>query len=362
MFRLESFIILFCCPFFICYSQISVKDSLSLGSVSFVEIYSENGSLVGVSDKNGFISDELIKEIERSNKKVTFVHSNYKNYVVDTRLIEKISNIFLTPIYIKLNEVVITRSHKNKYLKLTGYFRSVQSNEKKPHYFIDGLVSYFINLESGKVKMTILSNRSLDNKNIKQLSDRYYFLLAGVPSLNEYLTYSNLSKEYFMNEKKQGDIKIKNKEGQALVGSIVASREISNLQLEVISNQNPKIMKFLGMESHLNRYIISSVYSTPEINDIGFDNILYFKEIRDYDIRKKKKDNFTKIEAIHEFFVIEKGYINNIDAKKFDDFYTFKLTSSYKYIFWNKIDNKLFQPIPKSLELFIEQNLTESKK
>lgn len=362
MFRLESFIILFCCPFFICYSQISVKDSLSLGSVSFVEIYSENGSLVGVSDKNGFISDELIKEIERSNKKVTFVHSNYKNYVVDTRLIEKISNIFLTPIYIKLNEVVITRSHKNKYLKLTGYFRSVQSNEKKPHYFIDGLVSYFINLESGKVKMTILSNRSLNNKNIKQLSDRYYFLLAGVPSLNEYLIYSNLSKEYYMNEKKQGDIKIKNKEGQALVGSIVASREISNLQLEVISNQNPKIMKFLGMESHLNRYIISSVYSTPEINDVGFDNILYFKEIRDYDIRKKKKDNFTKIEAIHEFFVIEKGYINNIDAKKFDDFYTFKLTSSYKYIFWNKIDNKLFQPIPKSLELFIEQNLTESKK
>jgi hypothetical protein len=271
-----------------------VKDSLSLGSVSFVEIYSENGSLVGVSDKNGFISDELIKEIERSNKKVTFVHSNYKNYIVDTRLIEKISNIFLTPIYIKLNEVVITRSHKNKYLKLTGYFRSVQSNEKKPHYFIDGLVSYFINLESGKVKMTILSNRSLDNKNIKQLSDRYYFLLAGVPSLNEYLTYSNLSKEYSMNEKKQGDIKIKNKEGQALVGSIVASREISNLQLEVISNQNPKIMKFLGMESHLNRYIISSVYSTPEINDVGFDNILYFKEIRDYDIRKKKERQFYK--------------------------------------------------------------------
>lgn len=362
MFRLESFIILFCCPFFICYSQISVKDSLSLGSVSFVEIYSENGSLVGVSDKNGFISDELIKEIERSNKKVTFVHSNYKNYVVDTRLIEKLSNIFLTPIYIKLNEVVITRSHKNKYLKLTGYFRSVQSNEKTPHYFIDGLVSYFINLESGKVKMTILSNRSLENKNIKQLSNRHYFLLAGVPSLNEYLRYSILSKEYSMNEKKQGDIKIKNKEGHALVGSIVASREISNLQLEVISNQNPMIMKFLGMESHLNKYIISSVYSTPEINDVGFDNILYFKEIRDYDIRKKKKDNFTKIEAIHEFFVIDKGYINNIDAKKFDDFYTFNLTSSYKYIFWNKIDNKLFQPIPKSLELFIEQNLTESKK
>jgi hypothetical protein len=339
-----------------------VKDSLSLGSVSFVEIYSENGSLVGVSDKNGFISDELIKEIERNNKKVTFVHSNYKNYVVDTRLIEKLSNIFLTPIYIKLNEVVITRPHNNKYLKLTGYFRSVQSNEKTPHYFIDGLVSYFINLESGKVKMTILSNRSLENKNIKQLSNRHYFLLAGVPSLNEYLRYSILSKEYSMNEKKQGDIKIKNKEGHALVGSIVASREISNLQLEVISNQNPMIMKFLGMESHLNKYIISSVYSTPEINDVGFDNILYFKEIRDYDIRKKKKDNFTKIEAIHEFFVIDKGYVNNIDAKKFDDFYTFNLTSSYKYIFWNKIDNKLFQPIPKSLELFIEQNLTESKK
>jgi len=130
MFRLKSFAILLCCPFFICYSQISVKDSLSHESVSFVEIYSENGSLVGVSDKDGFISDELIKEIEKNNKKVTFVHSNYKNYVVDTRLIEKLSNVFLTPIYIKLNEVVITKPHKNKYLKLTGYFRSVQFNEK----------------------------------------------------------------------------------------------------------------------------------------------------------------------------------------------------------------------------------------
>ena len=72
-----------CCPFFICYSQISVKDSLSLESVSFVEIYSENGSLVGVSDQDGFISDELIKEMNDSLSKYQGIAYNYSQPIID---------------------------------------------------------------------------------------------------------------------------------------------------------------------------------------------------------------------------------------------------------------------------------------
>ena len=48
-----------------------------------------------------------------------------------------------------------------------------------------------------------------------------------------------------------------------------------------------------------------------------------------YEIKRKKKDNFTKVDALHEFFLYDKEYTNDISSGNFDDFYSFKTDSYY---------------------------------
>ena len=64
-----------------------------------------------------------------------------------------------------------------------------------------------------------------------------------------------------------------------------------------------------------------------------------------------------KVEATHEFYLLEKEYVNELESKQFDSFYTFKRPSKFEDKYWEKVDNKYFQPLPKSIEKYIEENL-----
>jgi hypothetical protein len=49
--------------------------------------------------------------------------------------------------------------------------------------------------------------------------------------------------------------------------------------------------------------------------------------------------------------------VNELELKQFDSFYTFKRPSKFDDKYWEKVDNKYFQPLPKSIEKYIEENL-----
>ena len=119
-------------------------------------------------------------------------------------------------------------------------------------------------------------------------------------------------------------------------------------------------MKLLGMESELDLYNISAIYDSNDKIDFDLTNLIFFKEIRGYNLRKNKKQNFSRIDATHEFFLLEKEYVEKIEDRDFDNNYSFISPSRYDYPFWIKIDNKLFQPYPNSLYNAIQQ-MTEIK-
>jgi hypothetical protein len=340
------------------YSQHKIMETFSEKFVPFVEIYSEKGDLIGISDINGDISSELENKIDNSKAtNLTFVNSSY---ITSELSIEQFKNspiISLNRIAIELDEVVIMKPKTYKYLKLKGYFRSLQINEDRPHYFIDGIAEIFISLKSGKIKMKIISNRSFENKSINQLAKNFFFMVAGVPTFNEFTSYKNLNKEY--NLKKEDNLKtiILEKETNLEKGTLLTLENTSNLQLEIISELKPKIMKLFGMESHYNNYTINSIHEKNENQIINLENIIYFKEIRSYNIKRKQKDKFQKVEATHEFYLLEKEYVNELELKQFDSFYTFKRPSKFDDKYWEKVDNKYFQPLPKSIEKYIEENL-----
>ena len=351
-------IILFLLSISASYCQHKIKETFSEKFVPFVEIYSEKGDLIGVSDINGVISLELEKKIYNSKAtNLTFVNSSYITSELSVEKFKTLPIISLNRIAIELEEVVIMKPKLYKYLKIKGYFRSIQINEDRPHYFIDGIVEFYISMKSNKIKMRIISNRSFENNSINQISQTYFFMVAGVPMFNEFTSFKNLNNEYNLKTEDSLKTNILEKNTNIEKGTISTLDNNSNLQLEIISVLKPKIMKLFGMESHYNNYTINAIYENNENQIINLENIIYFKEIRTYDIKRKQKDEFQKVEATHEFYLLEKEYVNELESKQFDSFYTFKRPSKFEDKYWEKVDNKYFQPLPKSIEKYIEENL-----
>ena len=113
-------------------------------------------------------------------------------------------------------------------------------------------------------------------------------------------------------------------------------------------------MKLFGMESHYNNYTINAIYENNENQIINLENMqIYFTIIG----KTKQKDEFQNVDATHEFYLLEKEYVNELESKQFDNFYSFKRPSNFVDKYWEKVDNKYFQPLPKSVEKFIEENL-----
>jgi hypothetical protein len=348
------------------YSQHFIRDALSLESISYVEIYSDGGNLIGITDVDGLLSKELEYKIQSTNPKcLSFVNSFYESSVVSIDDFNNNAVFKMHPIVNPLKEVVVSnKKDKNEYLVLKTYVRSLQINNNRVHYFMDGIVEYYISLKSNKVKLKFLSNRSFENKSISQLKEKgfgkVYFQIVGAPMLSEILYYNKLNENYGL-KKSAVDIKINNKDDNSLKGSLYRSPNRTCLSLGIITEDKPKVMKGLGVENILNKYKINSLFSDKEFEYVGFDSLLYFKETRNYDIKAKKDKVTQKVDAIHEVFVISSRFSERIDANKLDSNYSLIHSSTYQDNYWENVDNELFQPLPKSIEKYIEENLTEIK-
>lgn len=348
------------------YSQHSIKDAISLESVPFVEIYSDKGNLVGSTDVDGLLSKDLENKILSANTKIlTFVNSFYQNKVVTIDNFNNNTVFKMNPIVNALKEVVVSnKKDKNEYLVLKTYVRSLQINNDRVHYFMDGIVEYYISLKTKKVKLKFLSNRSFENKSIPQLKEKgfkIYFQISGAPMLSGLLDYNKLSESYGL-QKSTADVKIKSKGDNSLKGSLSLNPNGTSLTLGIITDDKRKVMKGLGVENILNNYTINSLFSNKEFEDIGFDSLLYFKETRNYEIKAKKDKVTQKVDATHEVFVLGYRFSEKIDAKGLDSNYRLIYSSAYQDNYWENVNNALFQPLPTALEKYIEENLTEIKK
>ena len=360
-------ILLFLNCFVFVYSQHSIKDAISQESVPFVEIYSNVGNLIGSTDVDGLLSKDLEHYILLSNaKNLTFVNSFYENKVVTIDDFNKNTVFTMNPIVNELKEVIVSnRKDENQYLILKTYVRSLQINNDRVHYFMDGIVEYYISLKTGKVKLKFLSNRSFENKSIPQLKEkgisRVNFQIVGAPMLSELLDYNTLNKSYVL-QKSTVHVTIKDKEDNSLKGNLYLNPTGTSLALGIITVDKPKVMKGLGVENILNNYTINSFFSNKEFEDIGFDSLLYFKETRNYEIKAKKDEVTQKVDATHEVFVLGYLFSEKMDVKDLNSNYSLMHSSAYQDNYWEHVNNALFQPLPKTLEKYIEENLTEIKK
>ncbi len=345
-------------------AQNVVMDSISKEPIPFVEIYSDKGDILGTTDYNGEIPLVQLNKIkELGCERVYFHHINYHGKDISVKEFSTLTNISLAPLELEkinaLDEVVVFSKNKKKYIKFTAYFRSVQFNNNRPQYYMDGIVEYYISNKNGNAKIHILQNRSLKDAAIKQVDEKGMiqtsFNITGVPHLSNFIDFEELKKEYNISSLGKN---YSFNEDKLEIGNIITENGTTFLNLEIYSEEKPKVMKLFGTESILKNYTVNAIYN-KNINVLN--DLLYFKEYRQYDIKQKRDSDYTRINCINEVFLTDRELTDDKPLSK-DSFYSFIDESNYDNSFWENIKNDYIIPAPKTVESFIKNKFSDNKK
>ncbi|AUS06116.1 hypothetical protein [Pseudotamlana carrageenivorans] len=345
---------------FLSFSQVSIVNSENLKPIYFIEIYSESGNLIAVTNSKGKLSKKQINFLEQSKSdSLEIYHSDYKSKII------RKENLFLDGHTIELSPVnfenrleeVLIKAEKKRFVKLKSYFRSIQFNDERVHYYMDGIVCTYVDTKNFKIKIDIISNRSLQNKKIKQIDEKGIiqsdFIIAGVPDFREFYNEDLLKKTYtFKALEDSTQIYL----DEVAVGRVNDQLNKKGIELQLYNSSNPKVMRFLGTESVLENLSIISEYKPVELKKVNFGDIKNFKEIREYRIKQKKAKDYTNIRVINEIYFLSKEFTN--DKKGKSNFYQFLDTSNYNETFWNQYKNSV-PSLPKSVESFVSEQMIE---
>lgn len=344
-------------------SQIKIIDSETKTKIAFVEMYSENGDILGTTNYDGEISNVQLNNIRNNGgKQLYFHHNNYQRKNISIKEISNsdiISLVQLKPEKLNvLDEVLLFSKSNKKYIKYTAYFRNIQFNDSQPQYYMDGIVEYYVSNKNGKAKICVLRNRSLKDTSMKQIDEKGLvqldFNIAGVPNFEDFIDFEKLKKEYQIDK---WDTSYSFMEDGREIGKIDIEKDNIVLNLQIYSIEKPKIMKLFGTESILKGYTVNTIYNKTENPNI-LQDLLYFKEYRQYDIKQKKDKNYTHINCINEVFITDRQYTDDEPPLK-ESFYSFIDKSNYEKPFWENINNNYLTPIPETVEQFIKSTLSE---
>lgn len=356
----------FLCHFFCTKAQILIKEKESDQNIPFVELRDSGGRILGMSDENGIILQEVIDKIAKIDlNEVSFSHISYQTIKLQKQQFLNSKFITLSRNTIVLDEVIVSPNKVNySFLLVKGYYRTYNIIDTQPKSYTEGIVEY------------LYPNNSKDDILIRRLQERSFLLLAGktmptlmninivgprVPDMNltnenETKTYSffdNENKNYFLLAKqdilKIRKIPLKN-------GEYAILQEIAYL-----SPEEKKTIKRFGNEALHEYHNESSVYKTNDSTAISLENLLYHKEIRKFKMKGKNDERFQDVEDIGEFFVEKIEFIQE-KPKGFSRFSGFNGISNYDYKFWEDItNNKLYKPLPDAILNSLNNSLVELK-
>jgi hypothetical protein len=309
-FLIVTFLLYFSCS----YSQINIIDSQTKEKISFVDIYNENDVFIGSTNDKLFIDNELKNRILKQSNFVTIKAAFYEQRKLVIEEFINLKEIFLEKKVYQLDEVIVKNDQNKKYLKITGYYRSTQINNSEIQYFNDGEVTYYIDKKNKNILPHYQTNRSFENKEIKQISKNLNFSVVGPPNISDY------------------------QQNKPLIQNTIKNNSFIEINTVYFDSLRTKEMNFLGNKSILSEFTSKKIYS----DSVNIENLLYYKEFRTYKVKKKKDIKFTTIESIHEFYVTD---ISFTDSKEKQNcrFYVFNRKKEYDLPFWKNINNTLFQ-------------------
>lgn len=339
------FLSLFNLLFQLGYSQIVVFDTINKTPIPNVSVIFGSNTFTTISDLNGEfnISNDFLK-IDNS---ITFSHISYQTKSVKSQFLKKNDTIFLTPLINKLEDVVISSNTSKDYLVLKGFFRSYLYNDNLVYGYSDGIVEYFINLNTNVNSSKSLTNRVISNrlyirKYENNIKNGFFFKVGNsvtptIPIIDKkilsqviYTSKIDIEK----NDLKQIESKsIKN--NYDLLKGESNVRNIFGMRIEGLKNNTSVEYS----EGRLNPLFLKSFTNNLK-SKISFKNEGYLK-------------NYYE-ETIQEFIVINSHYISENTYKKIKTSNHFQCPNSNNGEIFIEYKNKYNFP---NTPLFIESQL-----
>jgi hypothetical protein len=337
--------------------KITFIDKLDRKPINGIQIFSENGSLIGNSNSKGEF--ELDKSIlkESGFKNLMVYDDNYLSVEYNIDEIPQIISLEKIKSY-ELEPVIIIKKLSEKYYTIKGYFRSWQLVNNKLVKYGDGLIEYHIPYKNSNndfdtgIKKYITEYRTFKTDSIKQKSriisiSRFdSYLVCQIPKRDILARGWKLYKTELTKDSLYSIF-----EGKQNVGYVKYDRNNNAAEINVSESfEDSDAIKFLFWK-------FSASYTNTE-KWTGEDETrhLNYSFISEKNIVKSKEKN-NAVETINEIFIDDKLIYNDKTPEK-SKTYIDKDRSFYTSKYWEEQIKK--HPLPSAIN---EQliNVNENK-
>lgn len=337
-------------------AQIKVIDSLTQEPISGVNLYADNGSLLGATNIAGEVVLDSLKQEKTAN--LTFQHVAYSSSMVPFSEVKTMGKIKMVPRSIKIDEVAIGDQSKADYVVLKGYFRNLALLNNKMGYFIDGIIAYYIPLKNKKEKVRFILKeyRIFENKGATQdLADKMGTFFSYNPSLINLKSTSiacQLPKGFRLEEDK-GRQSIK--QGSTNMGFVQVSNEgKGQVYLNRVAPGTVIDQRIFKIQARQHSGVTIETFEHGKPDNLAMDHLVSVVRSAVTSVKKKNQIEYMPIETYDEFYVLEKEYITTDQfteyKKQFAKSILLKTGSNYQNRYWDDLDRYGIPALPKGVE------------
>ncbi|MGD9556819.1 MAG: hypothetical protein AB7V25_07365 [Mangrovibacterium sp.] len=341
-------------------AQVQIIDQSDRAPIPFVHVISEEGIIIGTSDIEGII--DLREIIEVKTDSVSFQHISYQNKTVSKEKLIRGKKVELTKRNILIPEIVVSSQSQPVYLVLKGFYRSYQIENGVPKYYTDGIVEYYIS--KNKLKNRVLQHRSFRNKKLeaaeKKRINTVSMVVAGVPYIDAKTSIDALDKDYIISDRSEKRIILKENSEVGAV-SYDSQSNMAVVNVDLIAPAKEKENSLFNYTSKITGINIIENYKSPDLINLEKVDLVSRKEYRKIFFKHKKEKDFTEIDGLHEFYVLDKKYLYKSDLKSIDLSSFFGLSRSSEYIdaYWNDLEKYGIEKLPEYIEKLLGTTLTK---
>lgn len=338
-------------------AQVIIKDLKTEKPIPFVHIFDTQGYLGAVSDINGQIVSEDIKLLTQSVETVLNIqHIAYETKEIISSQLTDSKDIFLAERAVPLNEVTITsQATRYDYIRLRTYFRSYVLQNNEPLYYVDGVASYYIPRQKGKIRITLDQHRVFHNKQLdaKNKLNSFFINISNKPGLADQIDILNeLNKKYQFRKSETGQQIVRK---DSVVGYLyhVPETELTTVYLDRIAPDSVKSFKLGGLRIEKKRWYASTQYSSFSLVDkLGASDIQRAKEFYTTLFTNNKKGLTVEVETLKEVYLLDKSFLikDEVPNKEYVKSLQIPTVSEYQTEYWNTLDQQNIPPIDLNFE------------
>lgn len=336
------------------FAQIRVLNEQNQLPIEGVEVYTINGTLVGLSNFNGEIA-------LGSTEAYHFSH-----FLYESKTGRSTPQVYLKPRSIQLEEIQVKSNKRKKGVLLKGYFRSFQFRNDSLELFSDGEIEVLVPSNPNKsVEYKHIQQRNLTGILFKMAFTGKAMALGiriTFPPILELIRTRDLQASAQALNTRQDSVALIQAETNIRWGQV--NRINPNLHQVAIHQyplKIPYVLKSLGMESHIlvnDEESIAQVNNRENLDPIQF---IYHKNVHKIDFKAKGKSSFDLYHSITEFF-IDSAEIETGNEKGFSKRTTLSNVSRFTEPYWEKAaSHPNFKPLPKAIEEEINRQMKENQ-